>query len=318
MKDSIDQAFRTKSLSGVVEEPAYSGALSFARRKYTRDLANVDVAVTGIPFDTATTNRPGTRFGPRGIRAASVAVAWERNWPWEFDALEILKVADYGDCQFDHGRPEGIPGQIQDHVEEILNTDTAVLSLGGDHFISLPILRAHVKKHGPVSLLHFDAHTDTWEDEEGSVNHGTMFYHAVREGLVNPEQSVQVGIRTTNDATLGFNIFYADWIHQNGVESLVDNIRKIIGNNKTYLTFDIDCVDPAYAPGTGTPVCGGLSSPQVLQVLRSLRGLNLVGMDLVEVSPPYDHAEITSLLGAFIAYDYLALYAARHKLGETF
>ena len=318
MKDSIDQAFRTKSLSGVVEEPAYSGALSFARRKYTRDLANVDVAVTGIPFDTATTNRPGTRFGPRGIRAASVAVAWERNWPWEFDALEILKVTDYGDCQFDHGRPEGIPDQIQDHVEEILNTDTAVLSLGGDHFISLPILRAHVKKHGPVSLLHFDAHTDTWEDEEGSVNHGTMFYHAVREGLVNPEQSVQVGIRTTNDATLGFNIFYADWIHQNGVESLVKNIRKIIGNNKTYLTFDIDCVDPAYAPGTGTPVCGGLSSPQVLQVLRSLRGLNLVGMDLVEVSPPYDHAEITSLLGAFIAYDYLALYAARHKLGETF
>ncbi len=318
MKDSIDQAFRTKSLSGVVEEPDYSGALSFARRKYTRDLANVDVVVTGFPFDTATTNRPGTRFGPRAIRAASVAVAWERNWPWEFDALEVLKVADYGDCQFDHGRPEGIPGQIQGYIEEILNTETAVLSLGGDHFISLPILRAHVKKHGPVSLLHFDAHTDTWVDGEGSVNHGTMFYHAVREGLVNPEQSVQAGIRTTNDATMGFNIFYADWIHQNGVELLVENICKIIGNNKTYLTFDIDCVDPAYAPGTGTPVCGGLSSPQVLQVLRSLRGLNLVGMDLVEVSPPYDHAEITSLLGAFIAYDYLALYAARHKLGETF
>lgn len=199
MKDSIDQAFRTKSLSGVIPEPSYSGALSFARRKYTRDLANVDVVVTGFPFDTATTNRPGTRFGPRAIRAASVAVAWERNWPWEFDALEVLKVADYGDCQFDHGRPEGIPGQIQDHIEEILNTDTAVLSLGGDHFISLPILRAHVKKHGPVSLLHFDAHTDTWEDEEGRIDHGTMFYHAVREGLVNPEQSVQAGIRTTND-----------------------------------------------------------------------------------------------------------------------
>lgn len=318
MANYIDQAFTADSLTGVNPEPNYSGALSFARRKYSKELADAELAVTGIPFDTATTNRPGTRFGPRGIRAASTEVAWQRNWPWDFDAMEILKIVDYGDCLFDHGRPEAVPDQIQAHIASILETETAVLSLGGDHFITLPLLRAHVKKHGPVSLLHFDAHTDTWDDEDGRIDHGTMFFHAVKEGLVIPEESVQVGIRTTNDEPLGFNILDAQWVHTNGVEALVKQIKKIIKDKKTYLTFDIDCVDPAYAPGTGTPVCGGLSSPQTLQILRSLRGLNLIGMDLVEISPPYDHAEITSLLGAFIAYDFIALYAARHKLGERF
>ena len=318
MANYIDQAITADSLSGVNPEPNYSGVLSFARRKYSKDLRNAELAITGIPFDTSTTHRPGARFGPRGIRSASTEVAWQRNWPWEFDAMELLKIVDYGDCLFDHGRPEAVPDQIQAHIESILDADTAALSLGGDHFITLPILRAHVKKHGPVSLLHFDAHTDTWNDEDGRIDHGTMFFHAVKEGLVIPEESVQVGIRTTNDEPLGFNIFDAGWIHANGVEVLVKQIRKILNNRKTYLTFDIDCVDPAFAPGTGTPVCGGLSSAQALQILRSLRGLNLVGMDLVEVSPPYDHAEITSLLGAFIAYDFIALYAARHKLGERF
>jgi agmatinase len=316
--DNIDLAFTAKSLSGVTPETNFSGALSFARRKYSKDLSETDLVVTGIPFDTATTYRPGTRFGPRGIRAASTEVAWQRNWPWDFDALELLKIADYGDCDFDQGRPDKVPDQIQSHIETILDSDTAVLSLGGDHFLTLPLLRAHVKKHGPVSLLHFDAHTDTWEDEDGRIDHGTMFFHAVNEGLVIPEESVQVGIRTTNDKPLGFNIFHADWIHKHGVESLTEKIKNILGDNKTYLTFDIDCVDPAFAPGTGTPVCGGLSSAQVLEILRSLRGINLVGMDLVEISPPYDHADITSLLGAFIAYDLIALFAARHKLGETF
>jgi agmatinase len=314
--DNIDLAFTAKSLSGVTPETNFSGALSFARRKYSKDLSETDLVVTGIPFDTATTYRPGTRFGPRGIRAASTEVAWQRNWPWDFDALELLKIADYGDCDFDQGRPDKVPDQIQSHIETILDSDTAVLSLGGDHFLTLPLLRAHVKKHGPVSLLHFDAHTDTWEDEDGRIDHGTMFFHAVNEGLVIPEESVQV--RTTNDKPLGFNIFHADWIHKHGVERLTEKIKNILGDNKTYLTFDIDCVDPAFAPGTGTPVCGGLSSAQVLEILRSLRGINLVGMDLVEISPPYDHADITSLLGAFIAYDLIALFAARHKLGETF
>ena len=207
MANYIDQAITADSLSGVNPEPNYSGVLSFARRKYSKDLRNAELAITGIPFDTSTTHRPGTRFGPRGIRTASTEVAWQRNWPWEFDAMELLKIVDYGDCLFDHGRPETVPDQIQAHIESILDTDTAALSLGGDHFITLPTLRAHVKKHGPVSLLHFDAHTDTWNDEDGRIDHGTMFFHAVKEGLVIPEESVQVGIRTTNDEPLGFNIF---------------------------------------------------------------------------------------------------------------
>ncbi|MEM7196298.1 MAG: agmatinase [Pseudomonadota bacterium] len=298
-------------------EPNYGGALSFCRRQYSRDLTTADLAVTGIPFDTATTNRAGTRFGPRAIRSASTEVSWGRHWPWEFDAFELLNTIDYGDCFFDHGRPERVPEEIEAHITEILEGDCAVLSLGGDHYLTLPILRAHVKKHGPLSLLQFDAHTDTWEGEEGRIDHGTMFYHAVKEGLINPEKSVQVGIRTTNDDTMGFNVLDAQWVQRRSIEEVTNEIKSILGNEKTYLTFDIDCVDPAFAPGTGTPVCGGLSSSEALHIIRDLRGLNVVGMDLVEVSPPYDHAEVTSLLGATLAYEITCLYACRHKLGES-
>jgi len=199
-----------------------------------------------------------------------------------------------------------------------LKRGAGLLTFGGDHFITLPLLRAHAARHGPLSLLHFDAHTDTWEDPDGRIDHGTMFFHAVREGLVVPERSAQVGIRTTNDAPLGFNILDAAWVHAHSAAELTAAIADIVGSRKTYLTFDIDCVDPAFAPGTGTPVCGGLSSAHALQTVRGLRGLNLVGMDIVEVSPPYDHAEITAILAATLGYDMLGLYAARHKLGEGF
>ena len=315
--DAIDLAFTRKQPGGVSPEPTYSGALSFARRPYSKDLSQAELAVTGIPFDTATTNRPGCRFGPRAIRAASADLAWERNWPWEFDAFEKLKTVDYGDCWFDHGRPELVPATIERHARTILEQNCALLSLGGDHFLTLPLLRAHVRRHGPLSLLHFDAHTDTWEDTEGRIDHGTMFYHAVNEGLIETAASVQVGIRTTNDNTMGLHILDANWVHRHDTESLARRIKEIIGNRKTYLTFDIDCVDPAFAPGTGTPVCGGLSSAQALQTLRSLRGINLIGMDVVEVSPPYDSGEITALLGATLAYEMICLYVCRHKLGET-
>ena len=318
MVGEIDNAFTSEGFSATTPEPTYAGALSFARRKYSKNLEQAELAVTSVPFDTATTNRPGARFGPRAIRSASTEVAWQRNWPWEFDPFEILKTVDYGDCYFDHGRPEKVPAAIESHARTILDSDTAMLSLGGDHFLTLPVLRAHAHKHGPMSLLHFDAHTDTWEDEDGRIDHGTMFFHAVREGLVVPARSVQVGIRTTNDQPLGFNILDADWVHAHGISQLTTAIAEIIGDHKTYITFDIDCVDPAFAPGTGTPVCGGLSSTQALQTVRGLRGINVVGMDVVEVSPPYDHGEITALLGATLVYDLICLYAARHKLGETF
>lgn len=306
-----DNAFTASGLRGSVEgSPSYAGALSFMRRKYTRDLAGVDVAVTGIPLDLATSNRPGARFGPRAIRAATPGISWARPWPWDFDPLERLAVIDYGDCEFDHGEPDTMVPFIQKHIAGILDGGAASLVLGGDHFVSYPVLKAYAAHHGPLSLLHFDAHSDTWSEKTRRLDHGTMFYHAVKEGLVDDGRSVQIGLRTTNDEPMGFNILDARWVHANGPAAVADRVREVVGQNKVYLTFDIDCLDPAFAPGTGTPVCGGLSSFQALEVIRGLAGINLVGMDIVEVAPAYDVGEVTALAGAMLAAEFLCLYAA--------
>ena len=312
---SIDNAFRRTNLRGTLQEPAYAGVTSFLRRKYTRDLEGVDVAVTGIPFDSAVSNRPGTRFGPRAIRSESSQIAWDRPYHWDSDPLDTLAVVDYGDCDFDQGRPETIPGAIQDHIGEILQGGAATLTFGGDHYITYPVLRAHQEMHGPLSLIQFDAHTDTWkaDDEAGRVDHGTMFYQAVKGGTVVPARSVQVGIRTVNDDPLGVNIIDAPEVHNSSLDDTIARIRKIVGGHKVYLTFDIDCLDPSFAPGTGTPVIGGLTPHQVQTIIRGLAGINLVGMDVVEVSPAYDTAGNTALAAATIAYDLLALYNARPK-----
>ncbi len=202
-----------------------------------------------------------------------------------------------------------MPGEIARQAQEIVAQGVTLLALGGDHFVSYPLLQAHHAVHGPLSLIHFDAHSDTWEEETKGVNHGTMFYHAAKEGLVVPERSVQIGLRTHNDKTHGFNILDATWVHQKGPEAVVAEVKRIVGDRKAYLTFDIDCLDPAFAPGTGTPVAGGLSSWQALAILRGLTGMNLIGMDIVEVSPPYDHAAITALAGATLGVEFLALLA---------
>ena len=312
-----DNAFTRQDLKGTIPEPTFAGALSFMRRRYTRDLAGVDVAVAGYPLDTATTNRPGTRLGPRAIRAASSNNAWNRPYGAPSDPFDALAVVDYGDCQWDHGRPEEIPAAIEGHASRILEQGAALLALGGDHFISYPLLKAHAKKHGPLSLIHFDAHSDTWNDAEGTgrVDHGTMFYHAAREGLVDPKASVQIGLRTHNDDRLGFHVLDAPWVHDNGSASAIAEARRIVGHRKAYLTFDIDCLDPSFAPGTGTPVPGGLSSAQAIAIMKGLSGIQFVGMDVVEVAPAYDISEITALAAAHIAHEWLALYAAakRHK-----
>ncbi|UVJ42302.1 agmatinase [Pseudomonas sp. LS1212] len=310
-----DQALTRSSLYGTAAESTYAGITSFSRRRYSRDLQGVDVVVSGVPFDTATSNRPGARFGPRGIRNASVQSAWERHWPWEFDPFDHLAVIDYGDCAFDYGTPQATPEVIEAHAEHILSAGCAMLTLGGDHFITYPLLKAHARKHGPLSLIHFDAHSDTWADDDNQrIDHGTMFYHAAQQGLVDPSRSVQIGLRTTNDDDQGFAILDARQVHQRGCAAIVESIRQRVGNNPVYLTFDIDCLDPAYAPGTGTPVCGGLTTVQALEIIGGLRGINLVGMDVVEVAPAYDHADITSLAAATLAMEMLCLYAARHKL----
>ena len=305
--EQVDFAFARESLYGTRHEPTYSGALSFMRRKYTKDLSAVDVAVMGVPLDIATTNRPGTRFGPAGIRAASAHLSWGAPWPWGFDPFDRIAVIDYGDCVWDHGSPGEIPHAIQSQAQMVVDSGASLISLGGDHFISLPLLRAHAKKFGALSLVHFDAHSDTWEDEEGRVDHGTMFWHAVKEGIVDASRSVQIGIRTHNSNRMGFTWLDADWVHRNGVDATAKEVQRIVGRQKAYLTFDIDCLDPSYAPGTGTPVSGGLSTAQAQGIVRSLGEIDFVGMDMVEVAPAYDAAEVTSLAAASIVLDYLCL-----------
>lgn len=306
-----DAAFRRKSLMGTKVEATYAGAPSFMRRKYTRDLAGVDLAITGIPFDQAVTNRPGTRFGPEAIRKASLQHSWGPYWPWMFDPFDTLAVADYGDCFFDWGKKELVPASIEAHAREVIDQGTHLISFGGDHFVSYPLLKAHAAKHGPVALIHFDAHRDVEPDEGGRIDHGTMFSYAIREGLIVPEASAQIGIRTTyqDERSHGMNIIYADQVHGATPAEIAQRVKATVGNQPAYLTFDIDCLDPAFAPGTGTPVPGGLSSHQALSILRELKEVNLIGMDVVEVSPPYDHAEITALAAATIALEYICIQA---------
>ena len=305
-----DNAFTAADPMGTVKgSPSYAGALSFMRRKYSRDLEGVDVAVVGIPLDIATTNRPGARFGPRAIRAASTGISWERPWPWDFDPMDRLAVIDYGDCEFDYGSPETIVPFIEKYFARIVEAGVTPLTLGGDHFVTYPVLKAIAARHGPVSLVHFDAHSDTWSEDQQRLDHGTMFYHAAKQGLVDDSRSVQIGLRTTNDETLGFHILDARRVHRDGPEFVAAETCRIVGGNKVYLTFDIDCLDPSCAPGTGTPVCGGLSTHQALEIVRGLAGIQVVGMDVVEVSPPYDVGEITALAGATLAAEFLCLLA---------
>ena len=306
-----DQAFRRESLLGRNPEMTFGGALSFLRRNYTKDLTNVDIAVTGIPFDMATSNRPGTRFGPRAIRAGSVGLAELEAYPFGFDPFAYLRVADYGDCFIDYGYPQQAAEKIEQHAAEILATNTMMLSMGGDHFITYPLLKAHAKVHGPLSLIHFDAHCDTWVDDGERMDHGSMFLRAIREEIIDPTTSIQIGIRTHNSETYGFTVLGAPWVHREGIGAVTDVIKEVVGDSPAYLTFDIDCLDPAFAPGTGTPVAGGLSSSQALEAIRSLGDFNIVGMDLVEIAPLYDVGEITAIAGATILHDFICLQAIK-------
>jgi agmatinase len=292
------------------DEAMYSGALSFCRRRYARDLKGGDLAVVGVPYDTATSNRPGCRFGPRGIRAASAQLAWSHAWPSPFDPFERLSVVDWGDVAFDYGHPEAVPAEIEAAIGHVIGEGAAALVLGGDHFVTYPSLKAHAAKHGAgLSLIQFDAHCDTSIDDGARIDHGTMFFHAARDGIVDAARSIQVGIRTTYTDPSDFVVLDANRVQEAGIEATVARIREVVGGNRAYITFDIDCLDPAYAPGTGTPVCGGLTTWQAKEIIRRLDGINLVGMDVVEVAPPYDHAEITALAGATLALELICLYA---------
>jgi len=304
-----DQAFTKKSLYGRANEMTYGGALSFLRRKYTKDLTEVDIAVSGIPYDAATSFRPGARFGPKAIREASVQLAELLAFPDGIDPFKTLAVTDYGDCELDYGFHGNIVSEIENHAKTILDSGAEMLTFGGDHFVTYPLLRAHAEKHGPIALVHFDAHTDTWPDEDGRLDHGTMFSRAIKENLIDTKNSIQIGIRTHNSNTKGVKILDAPWVHENGIDKVINQIIDVVKDRPAYLTFDIDVLDPAYAPGTGTPVSGGLTSAQALGIIRGLEKVKFIGADVVEVAPAYDHAEITAIAAATIAHDYLVLRA---------
>jgi len=304
-----DQAFRATRNRERWPDAAYAGALSFLRRRYSTSLEEVDVAVCGIPWDNAVTYRSGCRLGPRAIRAASVQLAELLAFPSGIDPLTELAIVDRGDCTIDPHHPETVIESIESYAREVLDSGALMATLGGDHFISYPLLRAHARKHGPVALVQFDAHCDTWEDDGSMLDHGVMFGRAAREGLIDTARSTQVGLRTWNDTDAGFRILSSPWIHRHGIHAALDVVRERAGDAPVYLSFDIDGLDPAYAPGTGTPVAGGLASWQALEFVRGLAGLNLVGMDVVEVSPAYDHAEITALAAATVVHDWLTCVA---------
>lgn len=306
-----DAAFLRTDLKGTVVEATYAGALSFMRRKYSRDLSGVDIAVTGIPFDQAVTGRPGTRFGPQGVRAASAHFAWGPYWPWNFDPFDTLAVVDYGDCFFDWGRKEDAPGAIERHISGILAAGASSLVIGGDHFVTYPVLKAYAERFGPLALVHFDAHRDVEPEAGGRIDHGTMFGMAIAEGLIDPAHSVQIGIRTTYEGEVGhgMTVIHADRVHEQASGDVANEIMRVVDGRKAYLSFDIDCLDPAFAPGTGTPVPGGLSSYQAMAIMRGLKEIDFTGMDLVEVSPPYDHAETTSLAATAMMLEYLCIKA---------
>ena len=316
-KNQIDHAFTRESTRGLSYENAFAGAPSFLRRRYTKDLSGVDLAVTGIPFDQAVTNRPGCRFGPRAIREASSLQPYDPPYGWNFDPLSEFSVIDYGDMAFDYAKTSAVPAGITNHIKTILDAGVASLTLGGDHFITLPILRAYAEKYGPLAMVQFDAHSDSWvDDDPDRIDHGTFVYKAVKEGLIIPERSVSIGIRTTNPDTMGVNIIDAPEVHRAGPDTVAATIKDIVGDTPCYLTFDIDCLDPAFAPGTGTPVWGGLTSGQAALILREIAGLNIVGGDVVEVSPAYDTTGATAVAGAHVAMEILCLWGWTRRGSE--
>lgn len=308
-KTQVDSAFTRSGLRGYSFENAFGGATSFLRRTYTKDLTGVDLAITGVPFDQAVTHRAGTRFGPRAIREASALQPYDPPYGWPTNPLDEMAVIDYGDCAFDYARVADFPDTLTAHIRGILAAGPGTITLGGDHYITFPILRAYAEKFGPLSLIHFDAHSDLWPDDDLTrIDHGTMFYKAVKTGIVDPKTSVQIGIRTTTEDYLGVNVIDAREVHEKGVAAAVAKVRDIVGSRPTYVTFDIDCLDPAFAPGTGTPVWGGLASWQAAAALRDLAGINMVGGDVVEVSPAYDTTGATAIAGAHVAYELICLY----------
>jgi agmatinase len=309
-KKTIDNAFTGPSL-GAATDPTYAGALSFMRRRFSKKVAGADAVVWGIPFDAAVSNRPGARFGPQAIRRASAIFDNDPQYPFERDLFEALTVVDYGDCLLDYGNHWKTPATIEKEAGKLLKSGAFLLTLGGDHFVTWPLLKAQAAIHGPLALVQFDAHQDTWSDDGRRIDHGSFVARAVRDGVIDPAKSIQIGIRTHAPDDFGIRIVHGHEVEEMRASEIAQAIAKRVGKAKAYVTFDIDCLDPAFAPGTGTPVAGGPSSAKILSVLRQLGALDIVGADVVEVAPAYDHADITAIAGATVAMYQLGLLAER-------
>jgi agmatinase len=302
--------------------PRFAGLGTFARLPRIQDVTRCDVAVLGVPFDAGTTYRPGARFGPAGIREGSRLLRGLHP-ALDVEPFAVQQVADAGDVgctPFDI--PEAI-GQIEATSRELLDGVGHVIALGGDHTIALPLLRATAARFGPVALVHFDAHLDTWDTYFGAAyTHGTPFRRAAEEGLFAGDVSTHVGIRGSlftrqdviDDRGFGFGIVGAFDYERRSIDEIAAQIRERVADSPVYVSIDVDVMDPAHAPGTGTPESGGLTSRELLATLRALDGVQLVGADVVEVAPAYDHAELTTVAAANVVYELLAL-SARTKAG---
>ena len=299
--------------------PRYAGPSTFCRLPELRDVPYCDIAILGIPFDSGTSYRPGARFGPQAIRQASRHLRTNFHPAYDTEPFKELQVADAGDVACNPYHIDEAISQIEVSATDLLDKTNHIVSLGGDHTIAVPLLRAINKKFGKVALVHFDAHLDTWDTYFGApYTHGTPFRRAAEEGLFDDQSSMHVGIRgplysrqdLENDEELGFKVVHCDELQSHGVDHVVKRIRDRVGDMPLYLSIDIDVLDPAHAPGTGTPEIAGLSSREMVNILRGLKGLNLVGTDIVEVAPAYDHAEITSLAAATVAFEMINLFAA--------
>ena len=309
-RTQVDLAFTRQDRRGLAYENAFAGATSFLRRRYAKDPDGAALAFLGIPFDQSVTHRPGARFGPRAVREASTLQPYDPPFGWDgFDPLTDFEMIDAGDIAFDYADVPGVPALIQAEAARLIAGDTRLVSLGGDHSVTLPLLRAHAERHGaPLSVIQFDAHSDLWPDDNPDrIDHGTFMYKAVKEGTVDPARSIQIGIRTVCDDTLGMNEVSAATVHSGGIAPVIDRIRQVVGNRPCYVTFDIDALDPAFAPGTGTPVWGGLASWQAAAILRDMAGLNVIGGDVVEVAPAYDTTGATAIAAAHVAMELACL-----------
>ena len=300
------------------EMPRFAGVRTFMRAPHTTDLAGVDAAVYGIPFDTATTYRTGTRFGPEAIRSASVLLR-PYNPALDVNVVETLSIVDYGDLPVSPGDTQRTYGQVEEALAPLVDAGVFPLALGGDHSVTLAELRVLARRHGPLALVQLDAHGDTWNEYFGQrYFHGTTFLRAVEEKLIEPAASVQAGLRGSlfedgdleSARELGFAVLTCDQLRALAPGSYASLVRERAGLRSVFVTFDVDVLDPAFAPGTGTPEVGGLSTAEALAFLRALRGINLVGADVVEVSPPYDGpGQQTALAAANVAYELLSLRA---------